>query len=313
MPSHSRHAVILDTAAEGVSPVTLGATIRLMARLAAEVSRIRTTGEIYPRHIAINSLAPDAEIESYALQDWLDEIALTGKAITADGDNDGLELYFQKFDEDAGPAGSGHRVLTMKKGLIVPDSISVSHQQDATIKYRALIVWDGTNLPIVVGDSATLPSTPNDNERFTIGPVTFGGVAITQVTQININFGVIARVLGEDSDVYPTRVEIRGIEPTISITTTDATIMKTGGVPLNGLACTHANTAIYLRKRAQSAAHFVADATAEHLKFTAYGIATCETADEQGGDEPASATITLPCAFDGTNTPLTIDTTSALP
>lgn len=298
--SYSRHGVVLDS-------VTLGAITKLGSRLQAELDRTRTTGSIYSKHVALKSLSPEMEIETFALQDWLDEVWITGKTIESGGT---LVAYFQKFTEDSGPASSNHRSLTVTKGLMVPEKISVDHQGDATLSYKVLVAYDGTNAPIIVSDAASLPASPSDNERFTIGICTVGGVTVDQITKIEIDFGIMAKLLGEDSSIYPTRAELRGVEPTISITTRNATLMKAAGIPLAGLACTHANTKVVLRKRSQDANHFVASGTSEHIKFTAYGIATIDTPDEQSGDDPATTTFKITCAHDGTNTPLVVDTTA---
>ena len=82
-------------------------------------------------------------------------------------------------------------------------------------------------------------------------------------------------------------------------------------IPLTGLKVTHANTAFYLRKRAIGST-FVANGTAQHIKFTAEGLATIDNAMQVSGDEPSSTTLTMPLHYDGTNAPLVIDTASAI-
>lgn len=309
--SYSRHAVVLDTDTEAGTPVILGATVELSAALQSQIERTPMTGEIYPRHIAIASIKPGAMLKTHALQDWLDQIGLTGKAI-ASSSQDGLEIYFQKFAANGGPAsGSVHRSLTISSGLIVPRRLTVSHQGDAELTFDVLIIYDGTNDPIVVADNVALPSSPPDNERFTIGPVDIGGVTINHIRSVEIDFGINARTLGADSDIYDTRAEIRTINPTITMRGIDVTLLKSAGIPIGGLAATHANTAIYFRKRTQTG--FVADATQEHIEVTAYGLAVIDDAAGQSGDENAETSFRLECAFDGTNTPIVIDTTAALP
>lgn len=308
--SYSRHAVVLDTDAESGTPVTLAAVVSLSPSLEAEVKAERTTGEQYARHIAVNGIKPRAGIETYALQDWLDEIGLTGKAIASDS-QDGLELYLQKFDAESGPASSGHRSLTVKQGLIVPTRLTCRHGEDARLQYQIFIVYDGTNDPFVISDSASLPSV-TDNERFTLGAVSLGGNDIAQITELEIDFGIDARTLGTDSDIYDTRAEIRAIEPKISLKTTEVSAFGSSKVPLAGLVCTHANSEIYLRKRAQTASHFVADGTAEHVKITFDGIATINDAGSQSGDDQAETGIDIMTRYDGSNTPLVFDTSSAI-
>lgn len=309
--SYSRNAVVLDTDAEAGTPVVLGGTIDISPRLQAEIDRTRTTGAIYPGHVAIRSIVPTIGMSSYHLQDWIDEIGLTGKSILS-ATNDGLELYLQKFGVTGPASGGVHRSLTVKQGILIGRQIRAAHQDDAILQCECLPIYDGTNSPIVVADNASLPTAPADNERFTIGGVTIGGVTIGQIQDITIDFGAQVMRRSGDGDVYDTFVELRGVEPVITIRTTDATLMKSGGVPLAGLAGSHANSIIYLRKRAQTGSHFVADGTAEHIKITAYGLVVVEDAGSQSGDESAVTTIRLACAYDGSNAPITFNTASAI-
>ena len=155
-----------------------------------------------------------------------------------------------------------------------------------------------------------LPSDPADNERFTIGGVTIGSVALSHFRSVEIDFGISARTLGADSDIWDTRAEIRSINPTITFRGIDVTQMKAAGIPIEGKAATHANTTIYLRKRAITG--FVADGTSEHIAITGYGLAVMDDIASQSGEDNAEDSLRLECAYDGTNTPLVIDTTAAI-
>ena len=82
-------------------------------------------------------------------------------------------------------------------------------------------------------------------------------------------------------------------------------------VPLAGLAFAHANTTLYLRKRL-SKSTFVANNVAEHVKFTACGMAVIEDAARIGSSDDAEISLSLPLTHDGSNDPLVVDTSSAI-
>jgi hypothetical protein len=114
--------------------------------------------------------------------------------------------------------------------------------------------------------SQSLPAGITDAERFTLGPTTLESEALTGITNFNLDFGITARSEGADSDIWDTIVTIEQILGVLTLRGKDPSWFGAGVIPLAGLAVTHANTAVYLRKRAAGGS-FVADLTAEHIKF----------------------------------------------
>lgn len=306
---HSRFGVRIYP--DGASDVLLGGIVDQDVQLGSEVRRERSSGDPYPRHIALTAQRPRATFTSFAIAKALDACGLLGLKI-ASTINAGLELFAQKFDEGSLVAsGANHRKYTVRNGLLIPRTLRVDHQGDATISYEVLPRYDDTNAPIIEADSATLPSGLVDDERFTLGPFTVESVAIGQATQLEIDFGLAAETIGADSDIWDTFTRIGAVEPMIRIRGTDVTWLAAANIPRTGKAATHANTKLYLRKRAEGST-YVADGTAEHIKFTAAGLATIETANNQSGDAPTELELQLPLNYDGTNVQLVIDTTSTI-
>lgn len=304
---HSRYAVQTDVANPSV-PVLLGGITRQMIRTGSDVRTQRTSGEVYARHIALYAQKPIAEFASLNIAACLDEIGLTGIVVA----NGGMNYYAQKWSEGSTPAGAGnHREYNCLEGVVVPRRLTVNHQGDAVIEYEHLITYDGSNDPIVITDSTNLPSGITDGERFTLGPATIGSVSIGQLLNLTIDFGVDARTEGGDSDIWDTFARIRGVEPRITLRGTDITNFAAASIPLAGKAAAHADTTLYLRKRDDQDG-YVADGTAEHIKFTAAGLAVIDTAFEDDGEEPAEITVDLPLYYDGTNAPITVDTSSTI-
>src|SRR5207244_731271 len=98
--------------------------------------------------------------------------------------------------------------------------------------------------------------------------------------------------------------------PSIRLSGIDSEWWKSTVIPLTGLNIGHTATAIYLRKRAAGGT-FTADATAEHIKFTAAGMPIVEGFDGSG-NALDDVTVHFPLKFDGTNNPIVINTASAI-
>jgi hypothetical protein len=313
---HGLYAVSFQNDGDG-SATVLDSVARVQLSQSNAFNREQTSGSVYDRFITILAQTHSASLETKRLATWLAEIGLTGLPIVDGALGEyGLRLYAQKFDESAGgrASGSNHRSYTIANGLLVPSRLSVSHQGDAMLTCNLFVKYDGTNDPVVVATSVSLPALDGDDERFTLGGVTLGSKTFDGKQSLEIDFGVTVREEGADSDIWPTALSIVSIQPTLTLTgvkpewlTADTTTL-----PIEGLACTHANSTIYLRKRAQGGTGFVADGTAEHIKFTVDGLAAIETIFDASPGSPAETSLTLPLEWDGTNAPLTIDTASTI-
>jgi hypothetical protein len=305
---HSIYAVQIDPSG---TPVVLGAIGGSNIRTGTELRSDVTSGQVYPTHQAIVAQKPGLDFSTHALQDALDVIGLTGKALTTA--NGGINCFGYKHAEGGGRAsGSAHRKYAFNEGLLVPRRISCDHQQDAVLAVDGLITYDGTNEPIAITDSSAVPSGVTDNERFTIGPITIGGVTIPQVKSFEVDFGLQAETEGADSDRWDTFASIVQATPMITLRGINIEWLKSNAVPLTGLVVTHANTSLYLRKRSTGSSGFVANATTQHIKITCDGLAYVEDAFTAEGDRPAETSIMIPCRYDGTNAPLVINTAIAI-
>lgn len=296
--------------AVGVGTAVLGGITQQNVALGSDVQMEPTDAAVFGQFVSLVAQNPQAGFSTYHIASALDAVALAGQDISAL--TGGLVLYANKHAAGGTRAsGASHRSYTVNEGLVVPRTLSADHQGNFRLAYQALPIYDGTNDPYVVGDSATLPTAATDDERFTIGGVTIGGVALTQLRTVEIDFGVRAVPEGADSDIWPTFVSIEDIMPKITLRGIDPEWFKAANIPMVGKPATHANTTIYLRKRAQGGS-FVADATEEHIALTAAGMVVVDDGFNGTGAGAAEATAVLTCRFDGTNDPITIDTTAAI-
>lgn len=298
---HSLHGV-------AVGATILGGITRQNLVTNTEIRNEATSGEIYARFQSLYSQRIAPSFSTYNIAAALTAAGTLGASLGTSA----LALWTQAHVDGSTRAGTLlHRKFGFSKGILAPRELTVEFRGDAVLSYDAVVAYDGTNDPVVITDLQTLP-TITDAERFTLGPVELGGVDFTHVRGLTINFGLDVVPEGADSDIWDTFVSIRQVMPSITLRGIDLEWFKSTSCPLAGLACTHANTAIYLKKRAAGST-FVADATAEHIQFTAAGLAHIDTAMDASGTDSATCSITLPLYFDGTNAPLIIDTTAALP
>lgn len=302
--AHTLYGVVFNATVLGgitAQNISTGTTVRGEGR----------SGEPYSR---INHLVGQKPGATFTSEDIAAALAVCGPAgVDIDGLAAGLILYAQAFaDGGTRASGANHRSYTIYDGIVAPQQLRCTHQGDASIDYAALATYDGTHSPLVEADTVSLPAGLTDNARFTLGPITIGGVTLAEYRDLTIDFGIMVRSEGAESDIWDTFSYIVTYQPTITLRGIDVEWLKSTNIPLAGKAAAHADTAIYLRKRSDGGT-FVADATAEHIQLTAAGLAWIPTPMDASGLDPAECTLMLRTKYDGTNLPIVVDTTSALP
>jgi len=258
--------------------------------------------EVYNRFLAMRGQEPVASFDTWHVALGFALVGLSGAVI---GDlTGGLILYAQKGVEGSVRAGAtSHRSYTFNEGIIYPTSLSVSGQGDAVLSYAVIATYDGSNDPIVLGDSVSLPAITGAEERFGLGPVTLESISLPAMRGFDIDFGIEAAAYGTDGNIWPTYSDISMIKPRITFRGIDSAWLKSSAVPLAGLKCTNANTKFYLRRRTLGGG-YVSDVTATHCKFTATGMAHVVDAFDASGNELAECSVALETYYDGTNAPL---------
>lgn len=306
---HGLWAVVADN--DPTLTTVLGGISALSMKTNSEIRNEPRSNEVYPRFQSLVAQKPAGTFSTSAIAAALDLAGPTGLDI--DGLSNGLHFYAQKGADGGSRAGAtSHRKYVMADGILIPKTLTCEHQGDAKIDYEAVITYDGANDPITVTDSASLPAGITDAERFTLASTTIESEALDHLINFNLAFGIKARTEGAGSDIWDTIVTIEQIMGVLRLRGKDPTWFKSDVIPLTGKAVTHASTAVYLRKRAAGAS-FVADATLEHIKFTFAGMAVIETLLDAQGNATGETELMMPLYYDGTNDPMVIDTTSALP
>lgn len=304
---YSLYAVQLDDTAD---VLISGITTQGLVTQSATDQEVTT--EVYSRWYALTGQNPQGRFGTYHLATALANFPLTGLSIA--GLATGLALWLQKHkDEASREATLKHRKYLMTAGMVIPQALTVAHGagQSAIGTFQVLPTYDGSNDPFQISDLQTLPTAEADDERFAIGPVQIGSKSLSHFRSVDIDFGINAPAESADGDVWPTFIAIESVNPRITFRGIDPEWLKSTNVPLVGLTCTHANTIFYLRKRAIGGT-FVVNGTAEHIKFTAAGLAYVEEVFDATGQGASETNLVLPCSYDGTNAPLVINTASAI-
>ncbi len=300
--------------------VKLGSTVisgltQLNAQTNPTVESESSSGSHFPQFAVITGQKPRVMFNSRQAAALLGLTGLTGAVI--DGSSS-LVAYFAALGTNGLPAsGSVHRSYTSVRGLLVPRRLQCQGRGNLQVDAEALVYSaDGAAHPFVIADNVNLPSVVVNNIQHTLGPIAIGvtGTVITPdcINNVSIDFGSNADTLACGSALYDQHVEQPRIAPVITLTGINAAVFGgSGAVPPVGLALAHAATTLYFRKRNPNGIGFTADATAEHIKLTANGIAVVTQHTGQGTSR-AEVTIQITTAWDGSTAPLTINTASAI-
>jgi hypothetical protein len=297
----------------GIYGISLGSTVlggitRQDIATGSDVRGEATSGEVWA---AIQALYAQQVSPSFATMAVGTALGLLGASGASIGTLGGMTLYAQKHQPEGGRASSGHRSFGFASGIVAPKTLSVNHRGDATLTVDAVISYDGQNAPVVVTDGATLPSGSADAERYTLGPASIGGVSLGELKSFQVDFGLDILAESADSEIWATFVSIRQQQTVLTLGGIDVEWLKAANIPLLGKLATHANTKVFLRRRAPGGT-FVENNQAYHVKFTACGFAVVEDAFRGSARDAGEVTVRMPLAYDGSNAPLLIVAGSAI-
>ena len=290
----------------GISAVAVNSNLLTRAEI--------TDGAVYPTFGSLVAGAPAATFDTSELKTLLDECGLTGMLIDDGGTGAGVLLYAQKATlggtRDAVAAGT-HVKWTIANGLLYLQSLDLPHQGTARLTAAISAIKSGATAPVSFSSSANLPSGvyPAGTAKWTLGPVKFNTTTIDGLNSARIDFGVAIEAVAADSDVYPTHVFIRSINPVITLTGMHVDVV--GTLTVDGAYYTASQVVLYAKKRDEGGT-FVSDATAEHIKFT---LGKCRVDWDSVAGDPRSVTMRItPWYTAGASpvSPITIATASAI-
>ena len=267
----------------------------------AEVNSEVTAGGTAPQFGELATVATGGQFTGHDVAALLGELGSRGLCITGGADV-GFGLWtLLKNDCGTIASGSVHRKMIIPNGLIVPRTLTVSQGQRASLSCEVFGIYDGTNDPIIVTASVAAPTGLTDLIGYHLGPTTVGGVELTKITQISMDFGIDVQQEYDDGESFPRSLHIGKVQPTMTITTHDVEKFGTGAgkIPLRGLFGTHANTHTVLRKRDIGTAAFVTGAN--QAKFSMGGMVTARQVASASGNSPHSMEVMITSLDDQTN------------
>lgn len=295
------------------SAVVLGGIIRSNLSIGSEYTQEATDGEPWSR---IANMVAQKSVGTFATRHLTTAIDEFGLFVKVDGQVNSGFTFFQQKQEAGGhrTTGANHRSKALKNGMIVPMRLSADHQGDAEIEYQVFATYDGTNAPIVVAENVTLPAVTSDYERFALDEnCDIGGVTVQGVRRLELDFGYEIEQVAADSDRWPGIVRIKQGLPTLSLTGIDPKWLSASAFQITSNLATHANTAIFLRKRQTEVSDgFVLDATTDHIKITAAGSVDVEEGFDANGNELGETSLRVLGTYDATNTPFVLTTGIAI-
>jgi hypothetical protein len=250
---------------------------------------------------------------THDLHNAITNFPLTGKCIAGDVDDPGFVAYAQKYSCAGASTSADSRSYTIKTGVVVPRTLQVDHQGNATITYECYAAWDGTNDPVTVATTATAPAYsgvtyPTEPVyRWTMYSMTLNGTTLSGKRSISIDFGASVTHEAADGDKYPTVTSLTSLMPRVTVRGVDPAWLaaSTGTVDMDGTQVPNATSIISLLRRN------TAVGTSGHIKLALTGLASWDTPFDGGIDGPGECTLNIDCLYDGTNAPVaaTLSTT----
>jgi hypothetical protein len=279
----------------------------------AELQTEPVAGSAYPQQTSITNIKAGFRFQSFNIQAALGVLGFLGIPVTSSAT---AELHEIQYGDDGFiVSGSSHRKVVIADGRAFWRTIQCQSGQDAQIEIMVMgLSANGLASSVAFTEAVAAPAAVDD-ARHTINAVTLANIPMGCVTNLSIDSGLNIQSAPCNSNVFDTRIDLRSIVPKIRVTTLNSALVGSAAEKINitGIAATHANTMISLRKRINKTGTFVAGATAQHVTVTADGIVLPTQPFEASRNEDGTTTFELTGTFDGTNLPLVIATTATLP
>jgi hypothetical protein len=253
----------------------------------------QSAGLPFPLFTAVMGTNPAVPMDTTQVKTILDSTGALTSIVDLTGGN--VDLYFKAmadFGRRTADASLAHLRMRMSQAF----------------SCRIGTTYDGTNNPLVPAGNVALSGTPTHAEHYVAGPVVVNTVQIPGIQNITIEFNRVLREIGGDGELYNTFAACEYFTPVITVTST-ANPWATYGI--NGTALTAMS--VYLRKIAANGTGRVADATAEHIKFTATaGLVTIDESSGGANDPSLTTTRITLVGANSTTEPIAVSTASAI-
>jgi hypothetical protein len=290
-------------------PSTVDIDVVSNATIDAGISNFteRPAGHVSPMFTGNQAQKPMVEFTTPQLDVLLGAVTLAGVSAGT------ISLYLKAatVTGNTARATTAHKKIDIASSCLYWTSLRLPHNGQAEITARIQAAFDGTNDPFVYGGSVAVPSTLSAGTFFGAGPVSLNGTTLPAVQSITVDSGINMIQAGGESEEFDTFIGIESSAPVVTIQflqEVNWSSIGLRGTTLNGTT----GLVFYGRKYANKASR-VANATAEHIKFTVLnGVANPVNTTGQRSSL-VSDTLRIH-AIAGTDSvlPLTVSTASAI-
>lgn len=264
-------------------------------------------GQAYPTFGAVLDQAPDLVIRTVDIAGLVAAVGMTPLAITS------ITVFWQKR-ADCGTRASGnvHLKATATTGCAVLRPISPQDNQIVEAEIHIYVTSsDGLTDPWTWTDNQALSGTIQPVAHYTLGPVTVTPSAESAVAVPCKSWTFDPGIQGEtdttDGLPFHNYYDVESISPTLEVMTPDASVVMALTMKPKVAAAV-----FYLRKMQESGIGRVANATAEHIKFTIADCIVNTSAINGSVGQKADTTVTFGVTYDGSNSPVVINFASAI-
>jgi len=266
------------------------------------ISSPLTDGSVHPKNTAILSSSPQHTITSLDIDTMITLCGSGGGAIAGV-----CNWYDAKIAATGGAktAGSTHTKGNYATGYIKPDSLTVGAQTVAQMS--ATLMGLGTSEPVTITADSALAGTDGTPKQYGMGPLAINGTTYTQITDVNINFGVTETTDVSDGNIGPRDAKTQSAKVVVTITTTDMDALQDavdGGIALDGSD----GFVLYLRQRSQDGTAYLTGTN--HIKIEILdGIIVPES---NSGNEAKTSTFRIEGRYESQN-PVVLTSGESLP
>lgn len=197
---------------------------------------------------------------------------------------------------------TGHKSLTVNKGVIIPRQISATKNQKASMSLDVLAFKDGTNYPIVVATDGNLPAYGTAEAGYVLSHAVVETVTLLGMRSLTVSPGYKETTECEAGDAYASYCDVETLEEaSISFTCLELDFLSSAG--LIGKKLTSA-ASFYLQKIDPVNP---AGRLNEFIKFgVEAGMLEIASVPDENGAKALGLKVSL--LDDGDQTPVTVDT-----
>ncbi len=267
--------------------------------LSPEVEEIAEmgSGRLIPESIDVVKYVPKISVQTPALSAALTAMGLGMLQIDANP----FVAWLKKRKAYAGNDTTGHKSLTIAKGVAIPRQIQATKGQKATLSFDVFGFKDGVNLPLIVGSTA-LAAYPATTERgYYLSHAVVEGVTLVGLQSLMVDTGIKESMETEGADPFVSYADIEELQgASIAFTTKEMDLFTSEGMVGKDLT---SDAKFYLQASDPDTSTGRLNSYIE-LTMSSGRLMVTQIEDANGSKAPA---LVIKAAGDDTNAPIAIN------